>query len=276
MASGQPSEARARPGRAVAAGGRGGHVARHPPLTRRTDPANVRAMGDHRRAADLTRSGARRAAHAPSPDLRPDHARILELQRDAGNGAVAAAFTAVRAVRNQLTAAMFALEPLMPFDAWFAITSRLVYAGHDLEMLEKNLETARIERETAALLRDVERTKAEMARLREETARLRDHAAGHPGRRAAERIQTLGSIATGVTDEVELTDRVFLERHPEREARPLDPDDPADRTLVREWVAIRHTIVAPVLGSELAGLLLAAEPSRAERGPTGDAASPAA
>jgi hypothetical protein len=233
-------------------------------------------MGDLRRMAHAHPEGAPRAARAALAGLRPDHVRVLELQRDAGNGAVAAAFAAVRAVRSQLTAAMFALEPLMPFDSWYAITSRLVDAGHLLGMLETNLDTARLERETEALRRDVERAKAETGRLRAETARLVDHREGHPGRRAAERILALGAIATGVTDEVELTDRVFLERHPEREARPLDPEDAADRPLIREWVTIRRTIVAPVLGSELAVLLLAAEPSPASRGPGGAPASPAA
>jgi hypothetical protein len=54
-------------------------------------------------------------------------------------------------------------------------------------------------------------------------------------------------VEIGFTDDVELTDVLFKARHPELGGRALDPSDPADRSLIREWRAIRSGIVADAL-----------------------------
>ncbi|MDP8926995.1 MAG: D-Ala-D-Ala carboxypeptidase family metallohydrolase [Actinomycetota bacterium] len=53
----------------------------------------------------------------------------------------------------------------------------------------------------------------------------------------------------GQRDENFLTNTIFFVRHPERNWRPLDRDEPGYEKLASEWRAIRDTIVRPVLRS---------------------------
>lgn len=63
-------------------------------------------------------------------------------------------------------------------------------------------------------------------------------------RRGRDEVAILLAVRRGITDENRLTDILFAERHPELGGRPLRPDE---RALVREWLAVRNTIVRPAL-----------------------------
>ena len=56
------------------------------------------------------------------------------------------------------------------------------------------------------------------------------------------------AVAGGLRDRNQLANLVFFARHPERQGRKLLPDEPDYRSLSREWLQIRDTIVDPVLG----------------------------
>jgi len=191
--------------------------------------------------------------------------RILALQRDAGNAAVTAAFGVARQVVLMASDLVDGTEAVLGFDAWYALKSRLVYALWEVGTLEINVNTALIEAEVARL-------RAEVAAMREENDRTADHTAGHPGTRPTERLRVLAELTRGINDEVELTDRVFLARHPEREADPLRPGDPADAGLISEWRRIRRQVVAPVLASELGKIARASRRRGAPSGGSGASA----
>jgi Uncharacterized protein conserved in bacteria (DUF2272) len=57
------------------------------------------------------------------------------------------------------------------------------------------------------------------------------------------------AIALGYRNENELTDLVFFVRHPERNGRALSRNEPNYRELSAEWVAIRNSLVQPLLAS---------------------------
>jgi len=66
---------------------------------------------------------------------------------------------------------------------------------------------------------------------------------------ASESQLVSSAIRRGTTDENSLTNLVFFRRHPERNGRSISGSERNYQTLVREWVAIRDTIVRPVLRS---------------------------
>lgn len=68
------------------------------------------------------------------------------------------------------------------------------------------------------------------------------------GGETADVVAAVLAAQAGRHSEVELTDVVFKIRHPERATRKLVPGDPADAALIKEWVAIRGTIIRPILG----------------------------
>ena len=57
------------------------------------------------------------------------------------------------------------------------------------------------------------------------------------------------AIALGYRNENELTDLVFFTRHPERNGRALSRNEPNYRELSAEWLAIRNSLVQPLLAS---------------------------
>ena len=66
---------------------------------------------------------------------------------------------------------------------------------------------------------------------------------------ASENQLVSSAIRRGNTDENSLTNLVFFRRHPERNGRSISASERNYQMLVREWVAIRDTIVRPVLRS---------------------------
>lgn len=66
-------------------------------------------------------------------------------------------------------------------------------------------------------------------------------------RTALEQALVRSSIAAGRTGVNELTDIVFFRRHPERGGRLISRSEPDFSGLSREWLAIRDTLVVPML-----------------------------
>jgi D-alanyl-D-alanine carboxypeptidase len=66
-------------------------------------------------------------------------------------------------------------------------------------------------------------------------------------RTAIEQALVRSSIAAGRTGVNELTDIVFFRRHPERGGRLISRSEPDFSGLSREWLAIRDTLVVPIL-----------------------------
>jgi len=58
------------------------------------------------------------------------------------------------------------------------------------------------------------------------------------------------SIASGVRDERQITNRVFFAHHPEMKGRRIRPDE---RALAAEWIRIRNQLVRPALAVEDGG-----------------------
>jgi hypothetical protein len=190
----------------------------------------------------------------------PDVAGVLHLQRAAGNKAVAAASRIARDITLGLEGLVQQSETLLGPDLTFQLRLSLLNLTSDIG--------------TYAIVLDTFLIQAEIARLQEETAQIElgiDHDQGHPGYRSAERLRVLAGLAGGNTDDMALTDIVFFERHPDRRDRLLDPADPADKVLVREWVKIRREIVGGVLNSQLGKAL-----RLPRKEPAADEAQPAA
>jgi hypothetical protein len=87
-------------------------------------------------------------------------------------------------------------------------------------------------------------------------AGLRDIAFGMP----AERALVKQLILSGITDADTLTQMVYATRHPETALRRLDPKDPADKPLIKEWMKLKKDLVEP----SLRRYEPATEPSEAE------------
>ncbi len=165
---------------------------------------------------------------------------VLRLQRSAGNAAVAFASRTARDITLSLEGLVEQAEGVLGWDLTFELRLALLNLTSDIG--------------TYATLLDVALIQMEIQRLRAETAQLElanDHSDGHPGHRSAERLRVLAELAGGNADDKALTDIVFFQRHPDRRDRLLDPNDPADTILVREWVKIRRDIVGAVLNSQL-------------------------
>lgn len=172
------------------------------------------------------------------------HERILALQRAGGNRAVSESIGLVREVVR-------ALYPLgrMAYDVLgakmgYPIMAGLVWASHDLGTIQIRVRTEEIKAETAALLAETRRIE-----------RVTDHSKGHPGPRGHEKLLVLAHLAKGNRDEIDLTDEVFFERHPDRRDAPLKPNSSSDRHLVREWIKVRRGIVRPTLDGAIAQFL---------------------
>jgi Putative amidase domain len=60
-------------------------------------------------------------------------------------------------------------------------------------------------------------------------------------------MKTRARLASGVRDEVVLTNQIFFERHPARGRRNLTPGEPDFTALQEEWRSIRDSIVRPAL-----------------------------
>jgi hypothetical protein len=184
--------------------------------------------------------------------------QVLHLQRSAGNEAVTEAFRLAR--RIVLSGATLAdIADYVGADtAATNLRWALVLAYKDLETWEAGAHGLLTQLDADRLHEETARLKAETAQLERET----DHIKGHPGYRGPERIRVLGELAGGQTSEVELTDTVFFLRHPERQGNALDPHDPADKELIKEWVDIRQHLVRSVLHSELAKVILGPKPQK--------------
>jgi hypothetical protein len=211
-------------------------------------------MGElrRRRAYETAVALPERPAAFASPK---SEAAILELQRSAGNAAVAVAHDVAKGTIELAYDFLWTLRDVVPFEYWMPLISSLRAASMQVDTIQANIATELALAESRRLRAETERIKEERLAIEAETARIRDHKAGHPGSRPAERVQVLGEIAGGLNDDVELTDRVFLARHPERQGNPLRPEDPADAELIAEWRTIRRTVVARVQGSELAKVI---------------------
>ena len=205
-----------------------------------------------RKAPDVAVVQLTRSAAVPSP--RPE-AAILQLQRSAGNAAVAVAHDVAKGTIELAYDFLWTLRDTIPFEYWMPLIGSVRAASFQVDTIQANIETELALAEARRLHAEAEAIKEERLAIEADTARIRDHKAGHPGSRPAERVQVLGEIAGGLSDDVELTDRVFLARHPERLGSPLRPEDPADAELIAEWRTIRRTVVAQVLGSELGKLV---------------------
>jgi hypothetical protein len=208
-------------------------------------------------------------AHAPThrqPLLKPAQHRVLELQRDAGNTAVATGLGVAGDVVMGIAGLTQQLSGVIPFDVWFHMQSAILD-------LMTNLDLASSAFETAAIKADTEQLKREVAETQAATDRLVDHNQGHPGPRGLEKLVVLAYLVHGTTNDKELTDEVFFSRHPERRENLLDPKKPEDATLVSEWVQIRSTIVKPTLASRLGQSL---RPGAGKKGAAGKQAKPVA
>jgi hypothetical protein len=192
---------------------------------------------------------------SPAAAAPPSEAAILELQRSAGNAAVNVAHQVAKGTIELAYDALWGMRDILPFEYWMPMISSVRAASYQVDTIKANINTELALAESRRLQAETEAIKAETAAIQAETARKQDHKAGHPGSRPGERLQVLGQIAGGLSDDVELTDRVFLARHPERQADPLRPEDPGDAELINEWRTIRRTVVAQVLGSELAKVI---------------------
>jgi outer membrane protein OmpA-like peptidoglycan-associated protein/peptidoglycan hydrolase-like protein with peptidoglycan-binding domain len=62
-----------------------------------------------------------------------------------------------------------------------------------------------------------------------------------------ERAAVLAEIRDGNTDEVQLSNMVFFFRHPERNGRLISRSEPGFSSLSSEWLAIRDSLVRPLL-----------------------------
>lgn len=175
--------------------------------------------------------------------------RLLALQRAAGNSALSIGFDIAQRAVMMLDDIVESARGLMPFDTWFHLRLALLGAVSDIGTAEVLAETALIEARTAQI-------KAEAAAIHEETTRIIDHRDGHPGDRQFERLMVLASLAGGQTSDVELTDIVFLARHPERRAAPLEPGKADDAPLIKEWVNLRTGLVRSVISSALGKAVL--------------------
>lgn len=72
-----------------------------------------------------------------------------------------------------------------------------------------------------------------------------------------------GLLGLHVHDENSLTEAVFQRRHPELGGRALDPDKSEDKPLVKEWLAIRDSVVRPAAREDVASFI---DSHRAEYG----------
>jgi hypothetical protein len=179
---------------------------------------------------------------------------MLELQRDAGNRAIAAGLGIARDIVynvNGITKVMYEFG-FMKFDAWFEVSMALHNAFADLDVAKTNFETEAIKADTEQLMKEV-------AEMRAANDRQADHVQGHPGSRGHEKAMALAFIAGGMND-IDITDEIFFMRHPERNGQKLDPAKPADSPFISEWVKIRTSVVRPTLGSQLGKLLRAGLP----------------
>ena len=180
--------------------------------------------------------------------MTPDVA--LRLQREGGNAVVKEAFALARRIAFAGGDVADFLDSIGADSMAFRLRLRVMVGVKQLEALEAQVNLALV-------LQEIER-------LKEDTRKANiaaDHARGHPGFRGAERVMILSQIAAGNTSDVELTDAVFKMRHPERATSALDPANPADRSLIKEWVHIRRGLVVHVMHSEVAKLLLSAVPA---------------
>jgi hypothetical protein len=81
---------------------------------------------------------------------------------------------------------------------------------------------------------------------------LRDAATGAPPAQAAQAfVDRL--IAGGNRDRNKLTDVVFALAHPSVGTRPLDPRDPTDQPLIKDWLRVRDRLVDPALRRAASG-----------------------
>jgi hypothetical protein len=196
------------------------------------------------------------------------HERVLELQRDAGNKAVAEGLGVARDIVhdiNGITEALYSFG-FLPVDLWFDVAFKLHNAWDVLDLAKTNFEIA-------AINADTERLKQEVAEMQAANDREADHVHGHPGSRGQEKAIVLAFIAGGRTSDIDMTDDIFFIRHPERNGQKLDPSKASDGPFITEWVKIRTAVVRPTLGSQLGKLLRSGAPKGVGQ-TTAKAASP--
>lgn len=191
--------------------------------------------------------------------------RLIALQREAGNSALSIGFDVAQQAVMLVDDMVESAKGLLPFDTWFNLRMALLGAVSDIGTAEVLAETVLIEARTAQI-------KAEAAAIHEETTRIIDHRDGHPGDRQFERLMVLASLAGGQSSDVELTDIVFLARHPERRQAPLEPGKPEDAALIREWVNVRTSLVRSVMSSALGKAVLVTKKDDSGRKPAEAAA----
>jgi hypothetical protein len=212
-------------------------------------------MGSSNGRAAKQASAAPRSPTVAAPRAGQPHGRLLELQRDAGNKAVAAGLGVARDIVsdiNHITTVLYEFG-FLPVDLWFDVAMSLHNAWDVLDIAKTNFEIAAINADTARLAQEV-------AEMRAAVDRESDHTQGHPGSRGHEKAIVLAFIASGKTDDIDMTDEIFFMRHPERSGQKLDPAKPADSAYITEWVKIRTAVVRPTLGSQLGKLLRAGVP----------------
>ncbi|MEU4078326.1 hypothetical protein DEJ45_02275 [Streptomyces venezuelae] len=85
-----------------------------------------------------------------------------------------------------------------------------------------------------------------------------------------ELVRVVSAVAQGSRDENALTNLVFHQRHPERGGASVRP---GERAAAAEWLAVRDTVVRPLLAAGRAGGGASA-PAGAPSGPSGPAPAP--
>lgn len=79
-------------------------------------------------------------------------------------------------------------------------------------------------------------------------------------------------LTQGIRDAGDLTNRIFFLRHPERQGRKLDRQEPDFAQLAEEWIAIRDQVVRPLVnvsGESSAKATVQSQPGAGPTGPLG-------
>jgi hypothetical protein len=182
--------------------------------------------------------------------VHPDHQAVFDLQRAAGNAAVATAVDATQDLMFGLSNLLENFEGIFGWDRIFPVRLWLSTTAVSVRTLGIRIDTALIEMETERLTQEIAQAKAQ-------TDRMVDHNNGHPGPRPWEEMIVLGAMLAGVSGDIDLTDEVFFTRHPERRDKKLDPKDPADQGLISEWVGLRQGVVRRATAGALGQLIKA-------------------
>ena len=130
---------------------------------------------------------------------------MFDLQRAAGNAAVAATVDATQDIMFGLSNLLENFEGILGSDL-FSVRLWLSTTAMSVRTLEIRVDTALIEMETERLTQEIAQTKAE-------TDRMVDHNNGHPVPAVGGNGRP-GSAAGGRLGDIDLTDEVFLHAPP--------------------------------------------------------------